>query len=75
MICLTSLLDLSRGCACMLKGPDRLVLDSPLPLGLFVIPRCPSVPAAIKAKVVDVKPMKNLNLNFSEKGQNGNLSK
>ena len=46
MICLTSLLDFPRGCACRPKGFDRLVLASPLPSELFANLRCPLVPAA-----------------------------
>ena len=59
MICLTSLLDLSHGCARMPKGPDRLVLDSPLPPRLFAgYP----IPAAIKATVVEVHHSEGLHM-------------
>ena len=54
MICLTSLLDFPRGCACKPKRPDRLVLASPLPPRLFKSPGYPPVLAAIKATVVEV---------------------
>ena len=49
MICLTSLLDFPRGCTLRPQGPDRLVLASRLPPGLFANLGCPSVPTAIKA--------------------------
>ena len=54
MICLTSLMDLLRGCDHRPKGPDRLVQTSPLLLEFFVNPRCPLVLAAIKATTVEV---------------------
>ena len=49
MICLTSLLDLPRGCARRPHGPNRLVLASSLPLRLFANLGYPSVPVAIQA--------------------------
>ena len=54
MICLTSLLDLSRGCTRRPKGLDRLVLTSPLPPEFFANLRCLSVLATIKATTVGV---------------------
>ena len=62
MICLTSLLDLPRGCTRRLKGSDRLVLASPLPPRLFVNPGCPPVSTAIKATVVEVHHSKGLHM-------------
>ena len=52
MICLTSLLDFPYGCSRRPKGHDKLMLSSPLPQELFVNPRCPPFPTAIKAIVV-----------------------
>ena len=62
MICLTSLLDLPHGCALKPKGPDRLMLASPLPSELFVNPRCPSVPTAIKAMTAEVQHSEGLHM-------------
>ena len=62
MICLTSLLDLLLGCARRPKGPDRLVLASPLPLELFANLRCPPVPVAIKATIVEVHHSEGLHM-------------
>ena len=62
MICLTSLLDLPRGCARRPKGPDRLVLASPLPPRLFANPRCPPVLATIKATTVKVHHSEGLHM-------------
>ena len=53
MICLTSLLDLRRGCALRPNSPYRLVLTSPLPLEFFADLRCPLVPVAIKATTAE----------------------
>ena len=54
MICLTSLLDLRRGCACRPNGPYRRVLTSPLPPEFFADIRCPPVLAAINATIAEV---------------------
>ena len=54
MICLTSLLDLRRGCARKTNGPDRLVLTSPLPPEFFENHRCPPIPVAVKVKAAEV---------------------
>ena len=62
MICLTSLLDLPRGCPRRPKGPDRLVLTSPLPLEFFVNPRCPPVPAFIKETNTKVHRSESLHM-------------
>ena len=62
MICLTSLLDFPRGCTRRPKGPNKLVLASPLPLRLFANPKCPSVPAAIKATAAEVHHREGLDM-------------
>ena len=62
MICLTSLLDLPHGCARRPKGPDRLVMASPLPPELFANPRWPPVPASIKATIVVVHHREGLHM-------------
>ena len=62
MICLTSLLDLPRGCTRIPKGPDRLVQASPLPPEFFANPRCPPVPVAIKATVAKVHHSEGLQI-------------
>ena len=62
MICLTSLLDLTPGCACRPKGPDKLVLALPLPPRFFANPRCPPVPAAIKATAAEVHHSEGLHM-------------
>ena len=59
MICLTSRLDLQRGCTRRPKGLDRLVLASPLPPELFANLR---VPTAIKATVVEVHYSEGLHM-------------
>ena len=59
MICLTLLLDLPHGCARMPKGPDRLVLDSPLPPRIFAGYQ---VLAAIKATVAEVHHSEGLHM-------------
>ena len=62
MICLTLLLDLPRGCARRPKGPNRLVLTSPLPSEFFMNPRCPPVPIAIIATTIEVHHSESLHL-------------
>ena len=62
MICLTSLLDFPRRCPHRPKGPNRLVLASPLPPGLFANPRCPSILAAIKATAAEVHHSEGLHM-------------
>ena len=62
MICLTSLLDLPRGCAHRPKGPNRLVMMSPLPPKFFMNPKCPPVPAAIKATTAKVHHSESLHM-------------
>ena len=51
MICLTSLLDLPRGCACRPKGLDKLVLASPFPPKFFANPRCPRSQQPLKQRL------------------------
>ena len=62
MICLTSLLDLPRGCARRPKGLNRLVLASTFPPKLFANPRCPLVPVAIKATIAEVHYSEGLHM-------------
>ena len=54
MICLTSLLDLPHGCGSRPKGPDRLVLASPLPPKFFANPKCPLITTTIKEPAAEV---------------------
>ena len=62
MICLTSLLDLRRGCACRPNSPVRLVLTSPLPPEFFTDLKYPPVSASIKATVAEVHHREGLHM-------------
>ena len=73
MICLTSLLDLSCGCAHRPKGPDWLVLASPLPPELFANSRCPPVPAAIQATTVEVHHNEGLHMGQQARHRFGHM--
>ena len=73
MICLTSLLDLPRGCARKPKGPEGLVLASPLPPELFANSRCPPVLAAIKATVVEVHHSEGLHMGKQARHRFGHM--